>query len=313
MKKFFCVLSLIAVAVLSVSLAAACSPTKSTDEKYFSFELNEETNAYYVSASSEIMPKTIIVPETYNDLPVDGVKAHAFDGENCYAITDVVFKGENVKIGEYAFKGLKNLRSVEFKKAADIEIGKFAFGGTTGLTSFEIDLPEANIVIGSFALSGTAIEKVDIKCANAVIEPYAFSESENMRSFKVTNLASASADSFNGCISLKEIVAEGDGMTSIDGNLYSADGKTLVKYAPGKGEESFFVAQTENVGEKAFAGSVSLKKVVLGASVLSVGDYAFEGGSVETVEVPSGSAVIFAEKWQVGSTAHKVEVNIQPQ
>ena len=305
MKKFYRALALIAVAVLSVSFAAACSTTKSTDEKYFSFELDEETNAYYVSASSEIMPKTIIVPETYNGLPVAGVKAHGYDWENCYAITDLVFKGENVQIGDNAFKGLKNLRSVEFKKAVNINFGKFAFSGTTGLTAVEVDIANANVTIGTFAFGGSGIGTVYLNCENAVIDPYAFSECTSLKSIKIVNLGMASAESFNGCTSLKEIVAEGNGMTTVSGNLYSADGSTLIKYAPAKAEEDYTVV-CESIGEKAFAGAVNLKKVILGDTVISVGDYAFEGSSVETVEVAAGNAIDFAENWLVGSKAQCV-------
>lgn len=58
---------------------------------------------------------------------------------------------------------------------------------------------------------------------------------------------------------------------SIDGNLYTKDGKTLILYAPGKTEVSFVVPDfVSEISIAAFAWNYSLKKVVIHDSVTNI-------------------------------------------
>ena len=62
---------------------------------------------------------------------------------------------------------------------------------------------------------------------------------------------------------------------SIDGNLYSKDGKTLLKYAPGKTAESFEIPSTvTTVAEKAF-DNYSIKNIFIPESVTNIAPMAF--------------------------------------
>jgi hypothetical protein len=64
---------------------------------------------------------------------------------------------------------------------------------------------------------------------------------------------------------LHTITVDADNTTyqSIDGNLYSKDGATLVKYAPGKSATSFEIPDTvTSIGERAFEDADSLKVIV---------------------------------------------------
>ena len=62
---------------------------------------------------------------------------------------------------------------------------------------------------------------------------------------------------------------------SIDGNLYSKDGKTLIKYATKKSASTFAVpSNVTNVGKYAFY-SCYLKSVTIGNNVTDIGEYAF--------------------------------------
>lgn len=65
---------------------------------------------------------------------------------------------------------------------------------------------------------------------------------------------------------------------SIDGNLYSKDGKTLVLYAKGKKEEAFFLPHgVETIAELAFCECESLKRVIIPDTVRVIGECAFGG------------------------------------
>ena len=73
------------------------------------------------------------------------------------------------------------------------------------------------------------------------------------------------------------IVEEGNGnYKSIDGNLYSKDGKTLIKYAIGKTDTAFTIPdEVTSIGERAFFYCSSLTEITIPDSVTSIGNAAF--------------------------------------
>jgi hypothetical protein len=63
---------------------------------------------------------------------------------------------------------------------------------------------------------------------------------------------------------------------TIDGNLYTKDGKTLLRYAPGNDSTSFVVPDfVESIGEFAFYACDSLESIIIPESVVNIGDRAF--------------------------------------
>ena len=83
---------------------------------------------------------------------------------------------------------------------------------------------------------------------------------------------------FAACSSLTSIVVDKDNTAyqSINGNLYSKDGKTLIAYAVGKTDKSFTILDSvTSIGNSAFWYCISLTSVTIGDSVKSIGDYAF--------------------------------------
>ena len=80
------------------------------------------------------------------------------------------------------------------------------------------------------------------------------------------------------CTQLKQInVDEGNpNYTSIDGNLYNKDGKTLIQYAIGKKDTSFTIpSSVTSIGGWAFYGCTSLTNITIPDSVTNIGGYAF--------------------------------------
>ena len=58
---------------------------------------------------------------------------------------------------------------------------------------------------------------------------------------------------------------------SIDGNLYSIDGKVLLQYACGKTEEEFVVPEgVERIGEYAFHGARKIKRIIFPKSITAI-------------------------------------------
>ena len=96
------------------------------------------------------------------------------------------------------------------------------------------------------------------------------------------NVESIMATAFSSCVKLTSITVSVDNANyqSIDGNLYSKDGTTLVQYAIGKTDELFTVSDSvETIGADAFRACTALTSIVIGEGVTSIGVCAFEGVS----------------------------------
>ena len=77
---------------------------------------------------------------------------------------------------------------------------------------------------------------------------------------------------------------------SIDGVLYSKDGKTIIKYPPCKIGESFDIPEEVVViGDFAFSDVVNLKNITIPDGVKTIGEGAFyKGASLKAVSIPNG-------------------------
>lgn len=101
---------------------------------------------------------------------------------------------------------------------------------------------------------------------------------------------------FSYCSSLTSINVEKENSyyKSIDGNLYSIDGKQFIQYAMGKNKDSFSIPNTVTTVEAgAFSGCYSLKNIIIPDSVTKIGNYAFSGcNNLLDIKVPDSVTVI---------------------
>ena len=105
---------------------------------------------YTVSGIGTCTDTEILIPTTYNGLPVVSVEASAF--LNNTAITSVVLPDGITSIGENAFNGCESLTSVTFGKNSQLSsIGPGAFNYCYSLES--ITIPESVTSIGSEAFN----------------------------------------------------------------------------------------------------------------------------------------------------------------
>ena len=93
---------------------------------------------------------------------------------------------------------------------------------------------------------------------------------------------------FRLCVSITDIsVAEGNlHYKDIDGNLYTKDGKTLIRYASGKEDAEFVIPYgVIYVEDWAFAYCDALTRVTISDGVIDVGECAFWGVTLQTVVI----------------------------
>lgn len=76
--------------------------------------------------------------------------------------------------------------------------------------------------------------------------------------------------------------------SSIDGNLYTKDGKTLVTYASGKSDNAFIIPDSvTSIGSYAFYSCGKLTSITIPDGVTSIGDSAFSNcGSLTSITIP---------------------------
>ena len=177
-----------------------------------------------------------------------------------------------------------------------------------------IIIPDSVITISSAAFYGCEqLDNVIIPNSVTTIEDCAFIGCYLLTNIQIgSSVQNIDAWTFAYCFSLISIDVNANNpyYQSIDGNLYSKDGKTLVRYAPGKqnrsfiipnfvttiGEDAFFCSfnlqniqisnSVTSIGLGAFYYCTSLTSITIPDSVTSIGDYAFGGcSSLENIEV----------------------------
>lgn len=182
------------------------------------FTLNFHKDGYFVRMG-ECVDTDVVIPESYEGLPVVG-------------------------IGDRAFYNNENIVSVSIPESV-MYISYNAFRGCTSLKSVTIP---ASVV--------------------SIIE-----------------------DAFVGCLSLEsiEVNEKNEKYKSVDGVLYSKDGKSLEKYPSGKSATEFIVPDgVESIKERAFERCTLLESVVLPDGLTYIGKSAFTAcTSLSSISLPS--------------------------
>ena len=94
---------------------------------------------------------------------------------------------------------------------------------------------------------------------------------------------------FLGCKELTSITVNENNKKyqSIDGNLYSKDGKSLIKYAIGKTDTKFIIPKgVVNIGYAAFNECSSLKEIVIPDTVETIERGAFRKTGITSIVIP---------------------------
>ena len=132
--------------------------------------LNNAGTGYSVNGIGTCTDADIVIPSTYNSLPVTSVEEAAFF--NCYSITGITLPDSIISIGRIAFANCSALTSVIIPDSV-IDIKDSAFSDCRSLES--ITLPDSITSIERYVFNSCyALESITIPDSVIDIEDYAF-------------------------------------------------------------------------------------------------------------------------------------------
>ena len=236
--------------------------------------------------------KTITIPSS-----VVTIESEAFRRS---ALTEVVFAPESnlTTIREYAF-GYTSIRTIVLPaKLEKLESSVFAY--CTLLTSVTFTGNSLKAVSDGTFNGDTALKNVTLSDGITSISSSAFKDCSAVTEIVLPkNLVDLSSDAFDGVTALESISISDENATyrTVNGALYSKDGKTLVLYAgtinKETGKDAAFTAPDglENIGERAFYKRNTIESVDL-TGVKYIGARAFASCSALTEVNLSGVKTI---------------------
>ncbi len=293
--------------------------------KYLKFKKNEDGESYSVSYCNSSLEGNLVIPSTYEDLPVTKISDESFS--DCDSLISVVIPDSVTIIGGGVFYSCQKLAWVTLPKNLT-SIGDYSFAFCPSLTS-PIEIPASVTSIGEatfFGLNTSSIKVADGNTkydsrdnCNAIIETstntliagcgktvipddvasigtYAFCYCSSLKSIKIpAGVVSIAGSSIAGCVSLSSI--------TVDENNKIYDSRNGCNAIIEKGSNKLIAGCKDTVipddvvsiGDNAFAGCTGLKTIKIPSSVASIGCDAFSScSSLTSIDIPSGVTSIGA-------------------
>ena len=179
-------------------------------------------------------------------------------------LQDIVIPSTVTRIGGWAFDRTTAIKSITLPEGLTI-IDDSTFSDCQSLAS--VNIPQSVEAIGPWAFYGTAITQVTIPAKVASVGERAFYECTNLQ-----NITVASANTH---------------LKSVDGVLFTGNGKELIAYCPGRTNTSYRVPDgVELIRASAFSYSKELRSVTLPDSLLTIQNWAFGHTGLTEILLP---------------------------
>ena len=300
------------------------------------FELSPDEKYYTVVGLGEENGEVITVPSWHNGKAVLEIADNVFSG--VIYLKEITLSSGLEKIGASAFKGCTALKSIIIPSSVTV-IGDGAFADCPNTDIYceasakptgwkeSFASPDAYITWGYhdcfvyksvnnvfyYEFNYTNPNGVNISVPstykNAPVSAVSFSSCGEIRKIKLPETVTKIYDySFKGCNNLNDITvsAENGSYKSVDGVLYTKDGKTLVKYSARKNNAAFVLPTgVENIAPYAFEKCTGVISICLPQSLINIADSAFSG-CFKLIEVVNNSSNISVKKTDYGLNAFEV-------
>jgi len=228
--------------------------------------LRDGGNTYMV-VKGTMKDKEVVIPETYNSIPVQIIGNNGFEGCD---MTSVSIPNSVTKIGEMAFWNCRNLKSIHIPSSVS-SIGKRAFDGCKSLESITVDhnnqtyIGEGNCIVkrdDSVLVYGILNTKIPNRVLS--ISDFAFYGS-NITSIAIPSSVTSIGE-YAFCNSSLKSITIVNGVTQIGNNafLHCQDIGTIT-----------IPNSVTSIGERVFWNCKNMKSIYIPSSVLSIGPGSF--------------------------------------
>jgi len=197
--------------------------------------------------------------------PVTGSRLGVF--RNMTVVTEVRILANFTSMEAYLFYGCLNLEKIIIEEGAGGVIGQHAFNFCPNLTTVVLPEGVTKLLYQSFGSTSSAIaETLSIPSTVELIEQAAFG-GNMIKAFDVDN--------------------DNEHYKTIDGVIFSKDGKTLVAYPAGRESSSYTIPSgVETIGDGAFQFSTLLSEVIIPEGVTNIAPAAFHSVRLTAIELP---------------------------
>ncbi len=251
-----------------------------------SYTLINDNTEYEVSGIGTCTDIDIIIPSTYNGLPVTSIGVGAFG--MCVSLQSVVIPNSVKSIGERAFDCCGSLQSVTIPNSIE-SIGSYAFYYCISLQS--VTIGDSVTSIGEWAFY-YCLSLVNVTIPNSIksIGINAFYSSPKL--VEVINLSSLNIEKgtygFDYVLNVKKS-GESEIVNVNDYLFYTYDGiNYLLGYVGNDTELTLptdYNGQNYEIYKYAFYGNKKVTSVIIGNGVTSIGEGAFFSSALESVTI----------------------------
>lgn len=190
----------------------------------------------------------------------------------CKSLTKIEIPGTVKKIGNWwgnvngqIFNGCSNLKEVILEEGIE-EISGRAFDSCSKVKEWK--LPKSLKRIGPCAFRNISVEEFNIP--------------ENVESIAATFISSSNLSRIN-------VDSNNKYFTSVDGILFDKDSTRVIKYPENRDGNSYEVPNTvKTIDANAFISCKNLQTIVIADSVEKIGDSAFDGSKLKTINLGGG-------------------------
>lgn len=276
-----------------------CNLTSRTAGEDLEYRLVDKSY-YMVVGIGNSRTKHVVIPTTYNNLPVKAVDQDVFQTYSVVESFETISADMHLEGG--VFRGCTQLKRVVIGSAGEgvTEIDADAFKGCTSLE--EVVIGDSVKRIGYATFEGCKNLKYLTLGKNVEsIEKAAFKGCTNLVEIKLPAATTyLGAEAFASCTKLESVVF-GEKVEAIENNTF--EGCTALKYV--EIPDSVTV-----IGEAAFKGCTALENIAVGKNVTSIGKEAFANSNkLESIEISDAVVSISADAFVGCSNLKKVNVS----